>query len=350
MKHAFLIFLALTGLSFGAGAAPELATALAEYRVVPREYRLDGVVEAVNRSTVSAQTGGQVEKILFDVDDYVEKGQVIVLLKDTEQRAQLAKAEASLREADANYQKARDDYTRIKGVFDRGLISQSEMDRATTTLAAAKAQREAALAQLQQAREQFAYTRVRAPYSGIVTDRYVEVGEIANPGQKLMSGISLDQLRVIVDVPQSLIPTIRKIGKASVQKPGNGFIPATKMTIFPYAQHGSNTFRVRLDLPEGIKGLFPGMFVKTSFTVGEHRQLLIPQQAVVYRSEVTGVYVVAPDGRISLRHVRLGRKTDDGMVVVLSGLEEGERVALDPIEAGVLLKQQQDERARKVKS
>jgi len=341
MKHGLLIFITLLGLSLTSQAGTALETASAGYRVVPREYRLDGVVEAVNRSTVSAQTRGQVEQILFDVDDYVEKGQLIVKLKDTEQRAQLAKAEASLKEANANYQKARDDYDRIKGVFDKGLISQSEMDRASTTLAASKAQRDAARAQLEQSREQFEYTRVKAPYSGIVTDRYVEVGEIANPGQKLMSGISLDQLRVLVDVPQSLIPAIRKIGKARVQLPGNGYIPATRLIIFPYAQHGSNTFRVRLDLPEGTKDLFPGMFVKTSFTVGEHQQLLIPLPAVVYRSEVTGTYVVAPDGHIALRHIRLGRKTDDGMVVVLAGLDEGEQVALDPIQAGVLLKQQQ---------
>ncbi len=347
MKHGLLIFIALLGLSLTTQAASTLETATAEYRVVPREYRLDGVVEAINRSTVSTQTRGQVEEILFDVDDYVEKDQLIVKLKDAEQRAQLAKAEAGLKEANANYRKARDDYNRIKGLFDKNLVSQSEMDRASTTQAASKAQRDAALAHLQQAREQFEYTRVRAPYSGIVTDRYVEVGEIANPGQKLMSGISLDQLRVLVDVPQSLIPAIRKIGKARVQLPGNGYIPATRLIIFPYAQHGSNTFRVRLDLPEGIKDLFPGMFVKASFTIGEHQQLLIPLQTVVYRSEVIGTYVMDPDGRIALRHIRIGRKTDDGMVVVLAGLDEAERVALDPIQAGARLKQQQAERKQR---
>jgi len=98
---------------------------------------------------------------------------------------------------------------------------------------------------------------------------------------------------------------------------------------------------VRLDLPEGIKDLFPGMFVKTAFTVGEREDLLIPSAAVVYRSEVTGVYVLTTDGRISLRHIRLGRKSDDGMVAILSGLDKGERVALDPIAAGTRLKQQQ---------
>ncbi len=347
MNRLLLLLLTLTGFTSIALAQQPLETTTAAYRVVPREYRLDGMVEAVNRSTISAQTRGQVEKVLFDVDDYVKKGELIVLLKDTEQRAQLAQAEANQREANARYQEALDDYRRTKGVFEKKLVAQSEMDRATAALRAAKAKREAAIARVKQAKEQLDYTRIRAPYSGIVTDRHIEVGEIANPGQKLISGISLDQLRVIVDVPQSLIPAIRKIGKAKVKQPGNGYIPASRLTIFPYAHYGSNTFKVRLDLPEGTKNMFPGMSVKTAFTIGEHRQLLIPLRAVVYRSEVTGVYVVDATGRISLRHIRLGRKTGDGHVVVLAGLDEGEQVALDPIAAGTLLKQQQAERRNK---
>lgn len=343
MNKGLFIATTLTLLVFAPGlkAEPALESAVAELRQLPREYRLDGVVEAVNRSTVSAQTQGQVKEILFDVDDYVEQGMVIVRLKDTEQRAQLSQAEADLKAAGARYQEALDDYKRIRGVFEKKLVSQSEMDRARAALKAGQAGRDAAAAHLQQASEQFEYTQIRAPYSGIVTDRYVELGETAHTGKKLMSGISLDQLRVIVDVPQSLIPAVRNIGKARVQLPGNGYMEASKLTIFPYAHHGSNTFKVRLDLPEGIKDLFPGMFVKTAFTVGEREDLLIPSAAVVYRSEVTGVYVIAPDHRISLRHIRLGHKSDDGMLAILSGLDEGERVALDPVAAGSRLKQQQ---------
>ena len=212
------------------------------------------------------------------------------------------------------------------------------MDKADTTLKAAKATRDAARAALDQAREQLEYTRVRAPYSGIVIQRHLEVGEVATPGQKLISGMSLDQLRVNVDVPQSLIPAIRKMGKASVQQPGNGYIPVVRLVIFPFAQHGSNTFKVRLDLPEGTKEMLPGMFVKSAFEVGTRKALLIPAQAVVYRSEVTGVYVVQPNGNIMLRHIRAGHKVGNDMISVLSGLDEGEKVALDPIAAGAALK------------
>jgi RND family efflux transporter MFP subunit len=336
-----LALLALLLLSLSSARAAEpLATAVAEYRELPREYRLDGMVEAVNQTTVSAQTQGQVSEVLFDVNDLVEKGSVIVRLKDTEQKARLSQAEADFQGANARLQEAQEDYKRIKEVFAKKAVSQSEMDTATAVLKEASARRDAAAAGLVQAQEQFEYTLVRAPYSGIVTHRQVEPGSMATPGQPLMSGISLDELRVVVQVPQSLIPAVREHNQARVQQPGNGWFDATKITIFPFAQHGSNTFVVRLNLPEGLPGFVPGMFVKSAFTVGSRKVLLIPERAVAYRSEMTGVYVVGADERLTLRQIRLGARGDAGMIEVLAGLDEGEQVALDPVGAGVELKAQ----------
>ena len=335
-RFAYLALAA--GLLAQTAAANELETAPVERREVPREYRLDGLVEATQQTTVSAQTSGQVDEVLFDVDNYVTKGQVIVRLKDTEHRARLTQAEASAEAAQARLAEARRDFERTKGIFTKDLASTAEMDRATTALQSAEAQAEAAAASLEQAREQLSYTQVRAPYSGIVTERLVQVGETAQPGQRLMSGISLEQLRVVVDVPQNLIAQVRSSGRARVQQPGNGWVPAEKLTVFPYADPASNTFRVRLDLKPGTTNLFPGMLVKTAFVTGSGEELVVPARAVVHRSEVTGVYVVATDGRVALRHVRLGRDNEDGTFSVLSGLSVGERVAVDPIAAGVLLK------------
>ena len=334
--------LATTLLAVGLLAQPvvaaDLETAAVERREVPREYRLDGLVEATQQTTVSAQTSGQVEEVLFDVDDYVTKGQVIVRLKDTEHRARVAQAEASAEAAQARLTEARRDFERVKGVFAKDMASKADMDKATAALHSAEAQAEAAAATLEQAREQLTYTLVRAPYSGIVTERLIQIGETAQPGQRLMSGISLEQLRVIVDVPQNLIAQVRASGRARVQQPGNGWVAAEKITVFPYADPASNTFRVRLDLKPGTTNMFPGMLVKTAFVTGSGEELVVPARAVVHRSEVTGVYVVAPDGRVTLRHIRLGRDNQDGTYSVLSGLSVGERVALDPIAAGVLLK------------
>ena len=109
------------------------------------------------------------------------------------------------------------------------------------------------------------------------------------------------------------------------------------------ADEASHTFKVRLYLPAGTRSMFPGMFVKTAFVTGLKQELVIPGAAVVYRSEVTGVYVVEADGTLRFRHVRLGRTTPEGDVLVLAGLTPGERVALDPIAAGAELKRRRAE-------
>ena len=320
--------------------AAELETGTAIQREAAREFRLDGVIEATKQSTVSAQTQGRVEEILFDVDDFVEKDQLLIKLKDTEQKARLLQAEADLKEANARLREAEEEYNRIQGMHSKQLASRSQLDKVTAALKSARARKQAATAGIVQATEQLAYTRIQAPYSGILTHRHVEVGEIAAAGQKLMSGLSLDQLRVNVDVPQSLIPTIRKLGKARVILPGAGTIEAAKITIFPFANPGSNTFQVRIELPAGIPDLFPGMFVKSAFVTGVKNELVVPRKAVVYRSEVTALYVIDDKGDIQFRYIRPGHPTEDGMIAVIAGLSAGEMVALDPIAAGALLKQQ----------
>ena len=315
-------------------------TAIAETITVPREIILDSTVEAVNQSTVSAQTGGQVKELFFDVDDFVEKNSIILNLRDTEQKAQLDRAEAALKEAQAELKRSQDEHARIKDIFAKKLVSTADMDRAAAALKTAEARVKAAKAGVEQAKEQMEYTQVRAPYSGIVTQRHVQVGEIASPGQPLMTGISLDRLRTLVAVPQSIVQAVRSQNKARVLLPEGKSATATKLTVFPFADHVSNTFKVRVDLPEGVPGLFPGMFVKTAFTLGEKTVLAIPEKSMVYRGEVSGVYIVKQDGRVGFRHIRPGRKLKQGLIAILAGLDEGEKVALDPIGAGVLLKQQ----------
>jgi RND family efflux transporter MFP subunit len=345
-----LIITALTTLqsAHAENAGSGLETAEATLQTLKREFRLDGVVEAINKATVSAQTGGSIQEILVDVDDYVEKGAVIIRLKDVSQQAQLKKAQAGEKEAISNLAKAEDEYVRIKDIYAKKVVSKSQMDDATHALSAAKARLESARAGLDEAREQLSYTQVKAPYSGIVTERHVELGETVQPGAKLMTGVSLDKLRVNVDVPQSLINKIREYNKAYVYTDAadNGEfdveqnqVAAEKITIFPIADRASNTFKVRLDLPEGIKGLFPGMFVKVGLVTGEKQVLVVPQESIVYRSEVTAVYVVADDGTINFRHVRLG-SASNGSQAILSGLTAGEKVALEPIKAGIAVMQQ----------
>ncbi len=329
MRHALSGL--LIGLTFTATlqAAPApLDTVEATIETLPREELFDGVIEAINRSTVSAQTSGRVEEINFDIDDYVEKGSVLLRLRNREQQATVESAQAQFNEASAEFR-------RIAEVYEKKLVAKSAYDKAE----AAKRSAQAALAQ---AKEQMANTVVTAPYSGIVITRHIELGETANPGTPLMTGISLEHLRAVANVPQAYVDEVRDLKQAVVvlTNPQSQRLPATHITVAPHVDPTSHTFKVRADLPVGQHGIFPGMFAKVAFATGEEQLLTVPQQAVVYRGEVTAVYVVAADGTISMRHIRLGRQLPEGRVVILAGLSAGERVALDPIRATVVLKQQ----------
>jgi RND family efflux transporter MFP subunit len=322
-----------------AAPAEELETVPVARVELPRVYRLDGVAEAVNRSTVSAQTSGQVVEVSFDVDDFVREGDVIVRIDDKQQQAGVTQARANLKAAVARRQDAQQEFDRVKSVYEKDLVPEAELDRASAALQQARANEQAAEAALEQALQELEYTEVRAPYNGIVIERLIEVGEAAQPGRPLMSGLSLDSMRVSVDVPQNLIDSIRSERKAQA-KIDERWVVAEEVTVFPVADPRSDTFEVRLRLPDGIEGVFPGMYVKVGFVVGSEQSLVIPRSAVVLRSEVVGVYVLNPEDQVRFRHVRLGSTAGPGHVTVLSGLDEGERVATDPVAAGILLKAQ----------
>ena len=180
---------------------------------------------------------------------------------------------------------------------------------------------------MQSAREGVDYTTVRAPYAGVVTARHVQVGESVAPGVPLVTVAALGALRVVADVPQSLILQARAARRAVVYAGGRR-IDTAGITFFPAAQAGG-TFRVRVDLPGGVEGLAPGMYVRIGLVTGEATALEVPATAVVERSELRAVYVVTPDGAVRLRQVRLGRERD-GRYEVLAGLVAGDVIALDP--------------------
>jgi RND family efflux transporter MFP subunit len=329
---------AMPGLSVA--TEPPIQAITVQQQTLPREQILDGVVEAIHQSTVSAQTAGRVEEIMVDVNDLVAQGAPIVRIRNVEQRAGLDQAQASLRETQARFVEAQADYDRIRGVYEKQLVAKAQMDAATATFDAAKARLEAAQAGVTQAKESLGYTIVNAPYSGIVLERLVQLGEVVQPGKPLMTGFSLDELRVVANVPQRLIAAVRQHQQARVLLPnGEISVAAVKLTFFPYADPQSNVFKVRVYLPPKTASLYPGMFVKTAFRVGEEQRLTMPRQVLAQRGEVSAVYVVK-DGKVSLRQVRPGR-IEGEMVEILAGLEPGETVALDPIQAGIYLKDQQ---------
>ncbi|HUG79387.1 MAG TPA: efflux RND transporter periplasmic adaptor subunit, partial [Burkholderiales bacterium] len=113
------------------------------------------------------------------------------------------------------------------------------------------------------------------------------------------------------------------------------WVDVKRITVVPAADPRTHTTRVRLDLPGDVRGIYPGVYARAHFAVGAAPKLLVPRAAVIRRSELTAVYVLGDDGRPLLRQVRLGVAGDERAVEVLAGLKPGERVALDPVKAGM---------------
>ncbi len=343
MRFITVIFAICMGLAVFTGqAADELQTITSKRLQMPLEYLVDGVVEARQQATLSAEVSGKIESVNFDVDDFVEQGQVVLTIRDREYRAQRQKARAALDEARANLQDMQLEFKRNQNLRKQKLISQAVLDKASANLKAAQARAASAEANLAQAEEQLGYTVVRAPYSGVVVERHVEQGESVSPGQPIMTGYARGQLRVSANVPQSIIAGLREYGMARVLLLEDGSaVEVTRITIHPFANPRNHSFPVRLDLPEIEQGLFPGMLVKVALKTGTTERLLLPQQAVVSRAEVNAVYVLDKTGRLSFRQVRPGNRMGD-QVEILAGLDEGETIALDPVRAGIEHKRQLD--------
>ena len=310
-----------------AQADANLKTQSLAMQSIPVYYDLEATLEAVNESTISAQTSGAVKAVHFDVNDRVKAGALLIEIDNTQQQAALAQAKANQAQAEAQNEDAQILLKRNKRLLKQGSISQGQYDSTVAQAKSAEAAVEAAKAAVRQAKEQLSYTLVKAPYGGIVKGRMVEVGELVNPGQPMMSGLALQPLRAIADVPQRLASQYQ--GDDSVQVVVNGQpVDAGKVTLYPYADTQHHSIRLRAELPANadVKAI-PGMWAKVRLQTGKRNTLLIPESAVIERSELTAVYVM--DGNTpKLRQVRLGNDHQDQREV-LAGLREGEQLILD---------------------
>jgi RND family efflux transporter MFP subunit len=312
------------------------------YQPMERKQIVDGVVEAVNQATIAAQTSGQVLEVNFDADDFVNKDDVLVRLKSVEQKSSMTQSQAQVNEAKAHLNVAQKEYNRVKQLYEKKVISSADLDKAAANLEVAEAHFATVEAGAVQAGEKVEYTEIKAPYSGIVLQRQIQPGEIAAAGHPIMTGFSLDALRVVATVPQSQVDAIRQSGKATILF-GNGkeqrHFVGTKVTIMPYADTQTHTFKIRVELPAEVEHIYPGMFAKVMFVVGQDKRLVIPAKAVAYRGEVRAVYVVDKVGTVAMRQVRLGGTYGD-KVEVVAGLEVNEQVATNPTDATIVLKKQ----------
>jgi membrane fusion protein, multidrug efflux system len=343
MKRTILL-IALAPLAAAAqGATAQPATTPVEFRDVAEVYAAEGVVEAVRQSTVAAQIAGRIVELRADVGDRVAKGQVLARIDEREAAQVVASNEAQIARATADLANARATLERNRKLYEKQYVSQAAVDRAQAEHDAAAAALAAAKAGTGAATAARSYAVITAPFSGVIAERSVQLGEMAQPGRPLFTMFDPGDLRVLASVPEDVIARVGTGAKgAAAELPALArTVPAKSVTVLPSADARTHTKLVRLDLPDGdaTKGAYPGMFARALFATGAAKKLLIPERAVAYRSEVAGAYVVTPAGEIRFRQLRLGEKSADGTIEVLAGLSAGERVALDPVAALSAMKQ-----------
>lgn len=356
--------------------------------MMPQWLNLTATVEAVAQSTVSAQTSGRIVELPFDVNDLVPQGAIIVRFTDTEQLARLAQAQAALKEVQSRLDEQRSEFSRVNDLFSKGLVAKAAIDVASANLKAATARQQQAKAAVDEAQEQLEQTRVRAPYAGIVQQRHVQVGELAQPGTPLLTGLSLEHLRLQSYVPQSLWRAVH----ASVQRQAtftaehatatsmpvaarlvlsadvsaqnltdvaNAAMPTlaatttaptttstvslqdARFSLSPHADRQSRSHLLRIELPKADYsqlGLTPGSWQRLQIPLGTAAERWIPRRAVLWRGNVSAVWRhhatnsstdnPSNTARLTLQPVRLGA-TEGDKVQVLSGLNLGDKIATD---------------------
>jgi len=330
------LLVALVGCA-AAHAADPVQTGAVEKGGAGEVYVADGHVEAVRQSVIASQVPGRVTGLTVKAGDAMKSGQVLVRIDQRAAAQQVAASEAQVAAAQAQLDAARKEYERSQRLYQKRYISQAAMEQAEAQFKASQAQARAMLAQAGVATTQTSLHSISAPYAGLVAAVTTEVGDMAVPGKPLMTVYDPGALRVVATLPERYIALLRRDAAVELEFPGAPeeirWQAAQSAVVLPTRDPASHTVQVRLDLPAHAR-LAPGAFARAylPMTTSEDGTLTVPARAVVKRTELAAVYVAAADGKFHLRQVRLGRTIGD-RVVVLAGLQAGERVALDPVAA-----------------
>jgi RND family efflux transporter MFP subunit len=322
--------------AFAADAAVlPAAMHIVAYREVTEVISAEGVVEAVRQSTLAAQIAGQVVQVEVRVGDSVKAGQVLLRIDPRSAEQAVSGSRSQVAEAQAGLNNALRSFERSKQLFEQKFISKAALDLAELDVKAAQARVAALQANAGQAMTARTFATITAPFAGIIAETPVQIGDMATPGRPLISLFDPANMRVIATLSQSSLRDVKLKQAAQIEIPPSGKrIPSKQITLIPLADSRSHTVKLRLELGS-TSDLLPGQFVRAFFVTGSGRKLMVPQGAVLRRSEVTAAYVLDSAGQAQLRQIRTGDRTGDGFVEVLAGLHEGERVAADGVQAGL---------------
>jgi RND family efflux transporter MFP subunit len=287
-----------------------------------------GKIQAKNSANLSTRMMGFVNTLHVKVGDKVQKGQLLVSINNTDLKAKAAQVSASITEATAAFNNAEKDYNRFQQLFEDNSASQKELDDISARYEMAKARLEAANQMKNEINAQFEYSNIRAPFSGVVTNTFVDEGAMANPGMPLVEVESPSSFEVKAMVPETEISQIVPDTEVDVVISAiNKTIKGKVSEISTSAKNTGGQYIVTIDLGEQEAQILSGMFATVQFpverTTKSTQMVLIPQEAIVTNGQLSGVYTVSQSNTAVLRWLRLGR-TYGKQVEVLSGLSAGE--------------------------
>jgi RND family efflux transporter MFP subunit len=326
---------------FASAQTGQVPTAVVQSKLVGSAFELEGAVQAVTQSTVSAQASGRIVTLAVKAGDRVRAGQLLATIDDREAAAGIQKSQAQINQADAELRNAQATLERTRDLQSKGFVSKAALDVAGAQYKGSLAARDQAGAAARLSGISQGFTKVTAPFEGWVLQTHVQAGDLAVPGVPMVTVYAPQPLRAVVQVPGSRAAQVRSASQTLVQldgEPGQSiWVAPVSRSALPSADPVSQTTEWRLELAsKDAANLVPGQQVRVRFTsdkAGVAGRLLLPAAAVVRRGELTAVYVATGAG-FSLRAVRLGARQGDAGIEVLAGLVAGDVVALDPIRAG----------------
>ncbi|WP_179352149.1 efflux RND transporter periplasmic adaptor subunit [Winogradskyella vidalii] len=288
---------------------------------------VSGKIQASNSADLSTRMMGYVNKVHVNVGDKVKKGQLLVSINNADLQAKKAQVNAGITEATAAFKNAQKDYNRYKNLFAENSASQKEMDDMTANFEVAKARLESANQMKNEVNAQFTYSNITAPFSGTVTRKNVEAGNMANPGVPLVSIETPGHFEVMAMVPETEISEIKKGTTVDVLvKSIHQTIKGEVTEVSTSAKNTGGQYLVKIDLEKTEANILSGMFTTVQFPIerkSKSELVLVPSEAIITKGQLTGLYTVSQSNTALLRWLRLGRTYGD-QVEVLSGLNAGE--------------------------
>ncbi|SFR77451.1 efflux RND transporter periplasmic adaptor subunit [Maribacter stanieri] len=289
---------------------------------------VSGKIEAAKSANISTRMMGYVDKIYVNVGDKVNKGQLLMSVNNADVSAQLAQVNAGITEAEAAFTNAEKDFNRFSTLFKENSASQKELDDITANYNMAKARLESAKQMRNGVNAQMGYANIRAPFNGVVTNKFISAGDMANPGMPLLEVESPGKYQVLAMVPESEILAVKNDTEVTVQvKALNESVKGKVTEVSTSSKNTGGQYLVKVILDKTDAQILSGMYATVQFPVARKTTssaVMIPVQAIVKKGQLSGIYTVSQSNTALLRWLRLGRTFGD-QVEVLSGLSADEQ-------------------------